>query len=88
VQQAAADPAAAEMAHEAGIVRVEFTYLDGVASNIEVIASSGFPLLDDAARQAVRNAMFPPQPADMAGRADDIVVDVIFRPAAADVDGD
>jgi protein TonB len=88
VQAAAVNPAAAQMAHEAGVVRVEFTYLNGVASNIDVIGSSGFALLDDAARNAVRNAAYPPQPPDMAGRADDIVVDVIFRPAPADVDGD
>jgi protein TonB len=88
VQEAAVNPAAAQMAHEAGVVRLEFTYLNGVASNIEVVASSGFPMLDDAAEAAVRNAAYPPQPPDMAGRADAIVVDVIFRAAAADVDGD
>jgi protein TonB len=88
VQAAAVNPAAAQMAHEAGVVRVEFTYLNGVASNIDVIGSSGFALLDDAARDAVRNAAYPPPPPDMAGRPDDIVVEVIFRPAATDVDGD
>ncbi len=88
VQAAAIDPEAAEMAHEFGVVRVEFTYRDGVASDIQVIGSSGFPLLDDAARQAVRNANYPPQPPDFAGRTDVVVVDVIFRPTAANVDSD
>jgi protein TonB len=88
VQAAAVNPAAAQMAHEAGVVRVEFTYLNGAASDIEVIGSSGFSLLDDAARDAVRNAAYPPQPPDMAGQPDDIVVDVIFRPAATNIDGD
>ncbi len=88
VQAAAVDPAAAEMSREAGVVRVEFTYQDGAASNIAIIGSSGFPLLDEAARNAVLEARYPPPPPDFAGHAEDIVVDVIFRPAAADVDGD
>jgi protein TonB len=88
VQEAAVNPAAAEMAHEAGVVRVRFIYEDGVASGITVIASSGFPLLDQAAVQAVRDARFPPQPPDFAGRASQVQVDVIFRAVAADVDGD
>lgn len=88
VQEAAVDPESAEMAHESGIVRVAFTYFNGVATDITVIASSGYPALDDAARRAVRGARYPPQPPDLAGRADDIVVDVIFRTIAADVDGD
>jgi len=88
VQAAAVDPAAAELSHEAGVVRVSFVYQDGVASAITVIGSSGFPLLDEAAVQAVRKAQFPPQPPDFAGRADQVVVDVIFREAATDIDGD
>lgn len=88
VQEAAITPAAAEMAHETGIVRVQFTYLNGLASNIRVVGSSGFAMLDDAAQQAVRNANYPPQPPDMAGHPNDVLVDVIFRAAAADVDGD
>jgi branched-chain amino acid transport system permease protein len=46
------------------------------------------PLLDQAAAQAVRDARFPPQPPDFAGRADQVQVDVIFRAAPAEVDGD
>jgi protein TonB len=88
VQAAAVNPAAAQMAHESGIVRVGFTYFNGAASNIAILASSGFPILDEAARDAVRNAVYPPQPPDLAGRPDAIVVDVIFRPPTADVDGD
>ncbi len=88
VQAAAVNPQAAELAHEAGTVRVSFVYQDGAASNISVIGSSGFPLLDQAAMQAVRDARFPPQPPDFAGRADLVQVDVIFRAAAAEVDGD
>jgi protein TonB len=88
VQEAAVNPAAAELAHEAGVVRVSFIYQNSVASAITVIGSSGFPLLDEAAVQAVRNAQFPPQPPDFAGRADQVQVDVIFRAAATDIDGD
>ncbi len=88
VQAAAVNPAAAQLAHEAGVVRVGFVYQDGVASGITIIASSGFPLLDQAAMQAVRDAQFPPQPPDFAGRADQVQVDVIFRAAATQTDGD
>jgi protein TonB len=88
VQAAAINPAAAELAHEAGIVRVRFVYQNGVASGITVTGSSGFPLLDQAAEQAVRDARLPPQPPDFAGRADQVQVDVIFRAAAQEIDGD
>jgi protein TonB len=88
VQAAAVNPASAQLAHEAGVARVSFVYQDGVASNIAIAASSGFPLLDQAALQAVRDARFPPQPPDFAGRADEVQVDVIFHAAAEDVDGD
>jgi len=38
--------------------------------------------------QAVRDAQLSPQPPDFAGRADQVQVDVIFRAAAEEVDGD
>lgn len=88
VQDAAVDPSSAEMAHESGIVRVAFTYQDGAVSGIQLVTSCGFPLLDDAAVAAARNAAYPPEPAGMAGKPYAIVVDVIFRPQAADIDGD
>ncbi len=90
VQEAATNitPEAAEMAHEVGVVRISFSYADGAVSNITIIASSGFPLLDKAAIEAAQIAHYPPQPPDFAGRTDNIVVDVIFREQATDVDSD
>jgi protein TonB len=88
VQAAAITPEGAQLAHETGVVRVSFVYQQGAAENIQVVTSSGFPLLDNAAIQAVRDARFPPQPPDFAGRPDNIEVDVIFRAAATDIDSD
>jgi protein TonB len=88
VRRAAVTPEAAQMAHEAGVTRVGFTFLDGTVSNVLVVASSGFPLLDDAAMQAVREARYPPVPPDIRGQAESVQVDVIFRQVATDVDSD
>jgi protein TonB len=88
VRRAAITPQAAEMAHEAGITRVGFTFLNGAVSNISIVASSGFPLLDDAAMQAVREARYPVTPATMRGQAEAVQVDVIFHASATDVDSD
>lgn len=88
VRRAAVTPSAAQMAHEAGVARVSFTFLDGAVSNISIIASSGFTLLDAAAEQAVRDAHYPAAPADMRGQAETVQVDVIFRRVATNVDSD
>jgi protein TonB len=88
VRRAAITPDAAAMAHEAGITRVSFTFLDGVPSDISIAASSGYPLLDDAAMQAVRDARYPAVPADMRGLAESVQVDVIFHLSDTSVDSD
>ncbi|MDR3522110.1 MAG: TonB family protein [Acidocella sp.] len=88
VRQAARTPPAAAMAHQFGVTRVSFTFLDGVVSNIAVVNSSGYPMLDEAAMQAVRDAHYPPVPPDMAGHADSVLVDVIFHPVETSVDSD
>jgi protein TonB len=90
VQRAATQdyPAAAQMAHENGEVEVSFVFEDGAVSNVTVIQSSGFPMLDDAATQAVRDARYPQQPPDFAGQPHQVRVSVRFHTAAADVDGD
>jgi protein TonB len=82
------EPASAMMAHESGVVTLEFIYLNGVVSNVVVVASSGFPLLDDAAVQGARNAAYPPAPPDFAGQTEHVQVDVVFRSAAVSVDSD
>ncbi|OYV49336.1 MAG: hypothetical protein B7Z77_08270 [Acidocella sp. 20-58-15] len=88
VRQAARTPNSAAMAHEFGVARVSFTFLDGVVSNIAVVNSSGYPMLDDAAMQAVRDAHYPPVPPDMVGHTDSVQVDVIFHPVETSVDSD
>ncbi|HQT64837.1 MAG TPA: energy transducer TonB [Acidocella sp.] len=88
VRQAARTPSSAAMAHEFGIARVSFNFQDGAVSNIAVVTSSGYPLLDQAAMQAVRDAHYPPVPPDMVGHADSVQVDVIFRPVDTAVDSD
>jgi len=90
VQRAAnADyPQAAQMARENGEVGVEFTFTDGAVTSVSITQSSGFPLLDAAAVQAVRDAAYPPEPPDFAGRAHNVRVVVRFHTAAVDTDGD
>jgi len=90
VQRAAnADyPAAAQMARENGEVALDFTFIDGAVQNIVIERSSGFPLLDEAAVQAVRDAAYPPEPPDFAGRPHNVRVVVEFHTAAVETDGD
>jgi len=90
VQRAAtADyPEAAQMAHENGEVDLSFVFQDGSVGNVVILQSSGFPMLDAAAMQAVRDARYPQQPADFAGRPHTVRVIVRFQTAPAEVDGD
>ncbi len=68
IQSAVNYPLAARMAHMHGRTRVGFTYLDGVVSNVTVITTSGYRLLDDAAIQAVMTAHYPTPPANLRSR--------------------
>jgi protein TonB len=86
--QAVADQVYPSAAHEAGEPVVSFVYHDGIVSNIALVASCGYPLLDAAAMQAVRIAHYPPEPDDFHGQAESVSVAVIFRAAASSVDGD
>jgi hypothetical protein len=45
-------------------------------------------MLDEAAEQAVRDAHYPAEPADMQGHAESVEVDVVFRRVATNVDSD
>lgn len=45
---------------------VSFDYADGVVSNVQVVTSSGWQALDDAAVQAVLKAALPPKPPELA----------------------
>ncbi len=81
-------PQAAQMAHETGQPQVSFTYLDGMVSNVALVQSCGYPLLDAAAMQAVRIAHYPPAPENFHGQTVSVTVSVIFQMAAPTVDGD
>jgi len=90
VQRAAtADyPQAAQMAHENGEVALSFVFDNGAISNVVILQSSGFPMLDAAAMQAVRDAHYPQPPPDFATRPHPVRVTVRFQTAPAEVDGD
>jgi protein TonB len=81
-------PQSAQMQHETGVPEVRFVYLDGVVSDIALAQSCGYPLLDEAAMQAVRIAHYPPEPENFNGQAETVTVSVIFQMAASTVDGD
>ena len=67
VQSAVQYPYAARISHMHGRTRVGFTFLDGSASNVTVLVSSGYRLLDDAAVQAVMSAHYPTPPGNLKG---------------------
>ncbi len=79
VQRAAAYPMAARAAHENGRAQVAFMLHGGVVSGVSLVHSSGFPLLDQAALAAVRNARYPQPPPPLAGVDTRFVVWVQFR---------
>ncbi|HQT47331.1 MAG TPA: energy transducer TonB [Acidocella sp.] len=81
-------PQAAQMAHESGMPEVTFTYLNGTVTNIAISRSSGYPLLDEAAMQAVRIAPYPAPPAAFANHTYSWTVAVIFRLAAPSIEAD
>jgi protein TonB len=51
-----------------GRTRVAFTYRDGTVSDVRLVVSSGIGLLDRAALAAVRDAVYPNAPAELAGK--------------------
>jgi protein TonB len=73
-------PYAARLHREQGTVRLEFT-MDraGKVLSYRIVGSSGFPDLDDAARQMIENAQpLPPVPASYPGTTLDLVWPVVF----------
>ncbi|NNM51151.1 MAG: TonB family protein [Pseudomonadales bacterium] len=68
VQSAVVYPYAARISHMHGRTRVGFTFLDGNVSNVTVLESSGYRLLDDAAVQAVMTAHYPAPPGNLKGQ--------------------
>jgi protein TonB len=81
-------PQSAQMAHETGGPIVSFVFLDGAVSDVTLVQSSGYPLLDQAAMQAVRIAQYPAEPADFRGQPHTVTVEVDFRLAASNPDSE
>ncbi len=68
IQAAAHDPYAARVAHLSGRVQMSFVYRDGRISGVTIKTSSGYEMIDLAARQAVLDAAYPAPPANLAGQ--------------------
>jgi protein TonB len=79
VRAALVYPDFARMNGEQGVVGIKFLYHDGVASDVQVVRSSGQPALDAAAKWTVRHAQLPRPPKDLAGATVTIDVNVVFR---------
>lgn len=66
VQAAVRCPPAARMLNQSGKAGVAFDYRDGaVNGSLQLVRSSGMPILDTAALAAVRNAHYPEAPPEM-----------------------
>jgi protein TonB len=72
-------PPKAKRRHEEGMVLVlVLVGADGLAKDARVYRSSGHPMLDDAALDAVFNALFRPQIENGVARAVRIIVPINF----------
>jgi protein TonB len=81
IERHKAYPAAAQSRGEKGVVRLTFTIdRHGRLMSSQVIASSGYPALDQESMTTLRRAQpFPPPPADLAGDKFDFNVPVSFN---------
>jgi protein TonB len=73
-------PLSARLHHERGIVRLHFIVdRGGHVLSYEVVGSSGFADLDEAARTMIRNAQpLPPVPPEYPGPVLDLVLPLVF----------
>jgi periplasmic protein TonB len=79
VQAAMQYPYAARMARIQGKTQVSFDFLNGKASHLRVLVSSGYGVLDQAALKAVNAAIYPPPPQELAGKTLTLEVWVKFQ---------
>ena len=79
IQSAVRYPAAARLMRLTGRTLVMFEFRDGNVSGIRVVRSCGVDLLDRAAERAVRNASYPPTPAELVGQRMAFEIWVHFR---------
>jgi protein TonB len=75
-------------AQQGGAVGITITYLNGRVLGVTLAHSSGFPLLDAAALEAGRVALYPAPPAAFANHVFPWTIRVIFQAAAPSVDSD
>ncbi len=68
IQAATSCSSAAKDMNLKGKARVQFNLLDGVPSNAVVANTSGIPMLDTSATNAVKNARYPKPPTEFAGQ--------------------
>lgn len=79
VQAALAYPGSARMLRQQGRAGVSFDYLDGTASNVTLVQTSGFPILDKAAVATVESAQYPEAPAPLQHKTLHLAVAVEFK---------
>jgi outer membrane biosynthesis protein TonB len=68
IQAATSCSSAAKDMNLKGKTRVQFNLLDSIATNAVVANTSGIPMLDISALNAVKNARYPKPPSDFAGQ--------------------
>lgn len=68
IQSATSCSSAAKDMNLKGKTRVQFNLLDSIPSATSVVNSSGIPMLDNSALNAVKNAKYPKPPAEFVGQ--------------------
>lgn len=68
IQAATSCSSAAKDMNLKGKTRVQFNLLDSIPSNAVVVNTSGIPMLDTSALNAVKNAKYPKPPTELAGQ--------------------
>ena len=79
VRDAEVYPPVARMMKQHGKAIVEFTYFQGHASDVALRDSSGYPLLDRAAIEAVQSASYPAAPAILGHSSRRLTIGVEFN---------
>ena len=79
VRDAEVYPPVARMMKQHGKAIVEFTYFQGHASDVALRESSGYPLLDRAAIEAVQSASYPAAPAILGHSSRRLTIGVEFN---------
>lgn len=84
VQASLIYPISARVLGLTGRTKVGFTYRDGHVSGVRLLISCGYPALDRAALNAVRDARYPPPPAALASKTQTLTIWVRFKSSSSD----